>query len=74
MHWASTFAERILSERGEKKEYICESGVTPSGHCHIGHFREAITTSLVAFALQDMGYKSRHIHMWDDYDRFRKVP
>ncbi|HQQ49373.1 MAG TPA: lysine--tRNA ligase [Methanofastidiosum sp.] len=74
MHWASTFAERIISERGEKKEYICESGVTPSGFCHIGHFREAITTNLVAYALKDMGYKSRHIHMWDDYDRFRKVP
>ena len=74
MHWASTFAERIIAERGEKKEYVCESGVTPSGFCHIGHFREAITTSLVALALKDMGYKSRHIHMWDDYDRFRKVP
>ncbi len=74
MHWALTFAERIISQRGEKKEYVCESGVTPSGHCHIGHFREAITTSLVALALKDIGYNSSHIYIWDDYDRFRKVP
>jgi len=74
MHWALTFAERIIAERGEKKEYVCESGITPSGFCHIGHFREAITTSLVALALKDMGHNSRHIHIWDDYDRFRKVP
>jgi lysyl-tRNA synthetase class 1 len=70
--WADAIADQIIKRK--KKEYVCASGTTPSGIVHIGNFREAITTDLVARALQDKGKKVRFIYSWDDYDRFRKVP
>ena len=72
--WADQLAENIIKEKGNKKEYVCASGVTPSGQVHIGNFREVITTDLVVRALEDKGKKVRFIYSWDDYDRFRKVP
>ena len=74
MHWADVTAERIIRERGDKEEYVFESGITPSGFVHIGNFREAFTVWAVAKALRSKGKRVRVIHFWDDYDRFRKVP
>ncbi|RLF91348.1 lysine--tRNA ligase [Thermococci archaeon] len=74
VHWADHMAEKIIRERGEKELYVVESGITPSGYVHIGNFRELFTAYIVGHALRDKGYEVRHIHMWDDYDRFRKVP
>ncbi|AFK21890.1 lysine--tRNA ligase [Pyrococcus sp. ST04] len=74
VHWADYVADKIIKERGEKEIYVVESGITPSGYVHIGNFRELFTTYIVGHALRDRGYEVRHIHMWDDYDRFRKVP
>ncbi len=74
VHWADYVAERIMRERGDKEEYVVESGITPSGYVHIGNFREFFTAYIVGRALRDRGKRVRHIHMWDDYDRFRKVP
>jgi lysyl-tRNA synthetase, class I len=72
--WADQIADRIIKEKGKKKEYVCASGITPSGSIHIGNFREVITTDLVVRALRDKGKKVRFIYSWDDFDRFRKVP
>jgi lysyl-tRNA synthetase class 1 len=72
--WADALAERIIKERGKKKEYVCASGITPSGKVHIGNFREVITTELVVRAFKEKGVKVKFIYSWDDYDRFRKVP
>ena len=72
--WADQIADRIIKKGGSKKEYVCASGITPSGTIHIGNFREVITTDLVVRALRDQGKKTRFIYSWDDYDRFRKVP
>ena len=65
---------KIIKEKKGKKQYVCASGITPSGTIHIGNFREVITTDLVVRALKDKGKKVRFIYSWDDYDRFRKVP
>jgi len=73
-HWADKYADKIVREKGEKDEYVCASGITPSGTVHIGNFREIISVDLVYRALKDMGKKSRFIYSWDDYDVFRKVP
>jgi len=72
--WADQIADRIIKEKGNKKEYVCASGITPSGTIHIGNFREVITTDLVVKALKAKGKKVRFIYSWDDFDRFRKVP
>ena len=73
-HWADTYAEKIIREKGDKELYICASGITPSGTVHIGNFREIITVELVVRALRDKGKQVRFIYSWDDYDVFRKVP
>ena len=72
--WADQIADRIIKEKGDKKQYICASGVTPSGIAHMGHLREVIITELVVRALKDKGKKVKFIYSWDDYDRFRKIP
>jgi lysyl-tRNA synthetase, class I len=72
--WADAIADRIIKEKGDKKEYVCASGITPSGQIHIGNFREVITTDMVVRALRDKGKKARFIYSWDDFDRFRKIP
>ena len=72
--WADATADKIIKERKGKKEFVCASGITPSGTVHIGNFREVITTDLVVRALKDRDKKVRFIYSWDDYDRFRKVP
>ena len=72
--WADAIADRVIKERGDKGEFVCASGITPSGQVHIGNFREVITTDMVVRALRDKGKKVRFIYSWDDFDRFRKVP
>ena len=71
--WADQIADEIIKKE-DKKEYVCASGITPSGNVHIGNFREVITTDLVVRALRDKGKKVRFLYSWDDHDRFRKVP
>ncbi|HDQ13612.1 MAG TPA: lysine--tRNA ligase [Sediminispirochaeta sp.] len=73
-HWADSTAEKITRQKGEKEQYVCASGITPSGTVHIGNFREIISVELVVRALRDMGKDVRFIYSWDDYDVFRKVP
>ncbi len=73
-HWADTYAERVIRERGEKKQYTCASGITPSGTVHIGNFREIISVEIIVRALRERGKKVRFLYSWDDFDVFRKVP
>lgn len=74
MHWAEETARQIIERNPDKKEYVCATGISPSGSVHIGNFREVATTHFVAQALIDFGKDVRFIFSWDDYDRFRKVP
>lgn len=72
--WADAVADNVIKMKGDKNEYVCASGITPSGQIHIGNFREVITTDMVVKALEAKGKKVRFIYSWDDFDRFRKVP
>lgn len=73
MHWADVVARRVVESR-QKDEYSVESGITPSGYVHIGNFRELFTAYIVGKAIKDLGHRVKQYHVWDDYDRFRKVP
>lgn len=53
---------------------VCASGVSPSGPIHLGNMREIMTAHLVAEEIKSRGHDAVHVHSWDDYDRFRKVP
>lgn len=52
----------------------CASGISPSGPIHLGNLREFLTVHFVTEELLRRGVPARHLHSWDDYDRFRKVP
>ncbi|GAA3529861.1 lysine--tRNA ligase [Nocardioides daeguensis] len=52
----------------------CASGISPSGPIHLGNLREFLTVHFVAEEIRRRGINVRHLHSWDDYDRFRKVP
>jgi len=74
LHWADKFAQVVIENNPDKKEYMVESGITPSGVVHIGNFREVMVQELVYRALLDKGTKATFQYIWDDFDRFRKVP
>ena len=74
MHWAFQTAGQLIEKYGTDEVIVCASGISPSGHVHIGNLREVITTHFVVEALKQQGAKTRFIFSWDDYDRFRKVP
>ena len=56
------------------KQIVCASGVSPSGPIHLGNMREVMTAHFVAEEIKSRGLDAVHLHSWDDYDRFRKVP
>ena len=77
--WEDALAEQVLAARRERGvddavPVVCASGISPSGPIHMGNLREVFTTHLVAEALRRRGAEVMHLHSWDDYDRFRKVP
>ena len=74
MHWADRIAEEIIAKKPNKEEYVCASGISPSGSVHIGNFREIATSYFVVRALQQKGKKARLLFSWDEFDRLRKVP
>jgi lysyl-tRNA synthetase class 1 len=75
--WDDAIAQRIIAARdgvGSPPPIVVASGISPSGPIHMGNLREVFTTHLVAEALRRRGREVVHLHSWDDYDRFRKVP
>ena len=74
MHWADRIAEEIIAKKPNKEEYVCASGISPSGSVHIGNFREIATSYFVVKALENKGKKARLLFSWDEFDRLRKVP
>lgn len=72
---AADDAIRHARETGAEDRVItCASGASPSGPIHLGNLREFLTPHLVAEEIRRRGIDVRHLHSWDDFDRFRKVP
>ena len=74
MHWSEKIAKKIIEKNPNKEEYICATGISPSGSVHIGNFRDIATSYFVVKALRKMGKKAKLLHSWDEFDRLRKVP
>jgi lysyl-tRNA synthetase class 1 len=78
--WDDAVAQRVVAHvsavaaNDPSAPIVCASGISPSGQIHLGNLREVFTTHLVAEALRRHGHEVVHLHSWDDYDRFRKVP
>ena len=67
-------ADDAVRHAGEGNLVTVASGASPSGPIHLGNLREFITPHFVAEELRRRGVPVRHLHSWDDFDRFRKVP
>jgi lysyl-tRNA synthetase, class I len=73
--WVTRAADDALRHAGPDADVVTvSSGASPSGHVHLGNLREFLTVHFVAEELRRRGIPTRHLHVWDDYDRFRKVP
>lgn len=77
-YWIDQVADAVeafaVKEHPEITKLVSASGITPSGNIHLGNLREEMTVHLVAEELKRRGREAEHIHSWDNYDRFRKVP
>ncbi|WP_028651533.1 lysine--tRNA ligase [Nocardioides halotolerans] len=73
--WVTRAADDAIRHAGEGASLVTvSSGASPSGRVHLGNLREFLTVHFVAEELRRRGVATRHLHVWDDYDRFRKVP
>jgi lysyl-tRNA synthetase class 1 len=72
--WVTRAADDAVRHAGEGKQVTVSSGISPSGPVHLGNLRELLTVHFVADELRRRGVPVRHLHVWDDYDRLRKVP
>ncbi len=73
MQWLNTVVEQIITKKPEG-EIIVSSGVSPSGKYHLGTLREVLTAEAIVRSLKKRGRHSRHLHVVDDLDTFRKIP
>ncbi len=69
-HWADVVADEVL-KRGNK--HLVATGITPSGHIHIGNMREVVTADVAYRALLDKDTEAEFIYIADTYDPLRKV-
>ncbi len=73
MQWLNIIVNELV-KRHPDGEILISSGVSPSGTYHLGTLREVLTAEVIHRELKRKGHKSRHIHVVDDLDVFRKVP
>ncbi|MEA1984851.1 MAG: lysine--tRNA ligase [Euryarchaeota archaeon] len=69
-HWADVIADDAGTIN---KEHLVATGITPSGHIHIGNMREVVTADAAFRALLDGGTKAELIYIADTFDPLRKV-
>lgn len=71
MFWTDRFADEILEQK--KEPYVIATGITPSGHIHVGNLREVLSAEGVCQALKVKGKNPRFIYIADDFDPLRRV-
>jgi lysyl-tRNA synthetase class 1 len=73
MQWLNRIVDEVIA-RHPDGEIVVSSGVSPSGTYHLGTLREVLTAEVIMRELKRRGRQSRHLHIVDDLDVFRKVP
>ncbi len=67
MHWADAFVQDLEGKQ------LFSTGISPSGHIHVGNMREILTGDMLFKAAVERGLDSRFIYLCDDIDPLRKV-
>ncbi|MGA1873276.1 MAG: lysine--tRNA ligase [Thermoplasmatota archaeon] len=70
MHWADVIAEKLKESGGPHR---IATGITPSGHIHVGNMREILTGEIVHRASREIGVDSTLYYLADDFDPLRKL-
>lgn len=70
MHWADMEAKKIMDI---EPPYRIATGITPSGHIHVGNMREIITGDAVYRALRERDQEATLYYIADSFDPLRKV-
>ncbi len=71
MHWVDRIAKALL-RRG--KQHVIASGISISGHIHIGHSNDVFIADGIRRAVEEQGGKAEVIWYADDFDPMRRVP
>ncbi|MFN4132908.1 MAG: lysine--tRNA ligase [Candidatus Hadarchaeales archaeon] len=71
MHWVDIAADALL-KRGNR--HTIASGISISGHIHIGHANDVFIADAVRRAVEEKGGEAEAIWYADDYDPMRRVP
>lgn len=71
MHWIDKVANALT--RREKKHVIA-SGISISGHIHIGHCNDIFIADGIRRAVGERGGKAKAIWYADDFDPLRRIP
>ncbi len=69
MHWADKIAEDLLKISDRHR---IATGITPSGHIHLGNLREMLTADAVRRAIEDRGGKAKIVYIADTFDPLRR--
>lgn len=73
MFWADEIVKKAVEKHG-KTHHLISTGITPSGHIHLGHSMEVFTADTVRVAFRGQKIKARLIYIQDDFDPLRKIP
>jgi len=71
MHWIDQVARALLHKR---KEHVIASGISVSGHIHIGNCNDVFIADGIRRAVEEQGGKAEAIWYADDFDPMRRVP
>lgn len=69
IHWADVVAEELLKKG---KKHRIATGISPSGHIHLGNLREMLTADTVRRAVHDKGGEAEIVYIADTFDPLRK--
>lgn len=71
MHWIDQVAKALLHKH---REHVIASGISVSGHIHIGNCNDVFIADGIRRAVEEQGGKAEAIWYADDFDPMRRVP
>jgi lysyl-tRNA synthetase class 1 len=69
VHWADVIAKELLER---KRSHRIATGISPSGHIHLGNLREMLTADAVRRAVLDANGEAEIIYIADTFDPLRR--
>jgi lysyl-tRNA synthetase class 1 len=70
--WAELVAEKLVERFGDGPHMVV-TGISPSGHIHVGNLREVLVAEAVARALRARSADTRFVFHADTIDPLRKI-